>query len=389
MSVPWRDEPGTNLMKSLDTGSSMFTRYMQPIIQREQLAQQKALEEQMMQFRQKQLAQQWQQHVQSHALQQQQQDRLMEQFQHDKTLWPLYQQELQAKVKKAKYDAMPIGEKLKFLEDQMSNMNFGGASEPQTEEINLPEINLGQVASPIAGQTMQMPVEQPAQQTNPAMMDQQQLANAMLRAHLKELGLDPDYQTQAQKDANEMRKFEEKERIKAQNKKKENTEITQATRNEAQRIISATNSILPILNDLINMDIPNQNFSFLKPSDQEKYKRKSFLAADKLMTISKLPRIQESLHGALQLLRAGNFEDIGQYKEGLKELRSLVIQEATEQAEMLHTGRVPEVKLNFSEVTTGDNQGGEKPKLVIIRNKQTGEEKHVTEEQARKMGAIK
>jgi hypothetical protein len=95
----------------------------------------------------------------------------------------------------------------------------------------------------------------------------------------------------------------------------------------------------------------------LSPNDQAKYKRKSFLAADKLMTISKLPRIQESLHGSLELLRMGNFEDPALFKEGLKELRSSILDEAKDQQELLETGKIPEVSLNFSESTVWNWRG--------------------------------
>jgi hypothetical protein len=217
-----------------------------------------------------------------------------------------------------------------------------------------------------------------------------QKAHPYVAARLKKkFGYDPNEETPEEKAAQRISEFKEKEDYKYEKKKKDMTEVTPATRNEAQRIITATNSIVPLLNDLINMDIPNQNFALLSPNDQAKYKRKSFLAADKLMTISKLPRIQESLHGSLELLRMGNFEDPALFKEGLKELRTSILDEAKDQQELLKTGKIPEVSLNFSESTSGTTEGDKKEKMVIVRNKQTGEEKYVSEEEARKMGAIK
>jgi hypothetical protein len=89
-----------------------------------------------------------------------------------------------------------------------------------------------------------------------------QKAHPYVAARLKKkFGYDPNEETPEEKAAQRISEFKEKEDYKYEKKKKDMTEVTPATRNEAQRIITATNSIVPLLNDLISMDIPNQNFA--------------------------------------------------------------------------------------------------------------------------------
>lgn len=76
LNIPMPDLPGNALMKGLDTGSTLFSRYMQPIIQREQLAEQGKYHAGTLAQQQREMEQRQQQFLQELALRKQQERRL-------------------------------------------------------------------------------------------------------------------------------------------------------------------------------------------------------------------------------------------------------------------------------------------------------------------------
>jgi hypothetical protein len=392
--IPLPGSGGEALQRGVEQGSNMFQQFMGHGINLGRMHQQGQQFEKTHQLHEKQLEQAMQQHMQNLALHQQQEKRLQEAAQMAAKLHPYQIENLKAGIAQHQAKTQQLQKNQSLLEQLLNGGGFGQQSgipmQDMTQQQPAEPFSMGEGMQPgfnaFGGQNMQPPAPPPMETVKNGFSN---LTGPQAAFVKKQTGFDPFAETPQDKQAREMQSFREKEDYKAEKKKKDMTEVTPATRNEAQRIITATNSIVPLLNDLISMDIPNQNFALLSPNDQAKYKRKSFLAADKLMTISKLPRIQESLHGSLELLRMGNFEDPALFKEGLKELRSSILEEAKDQQEILETGKIPKVSLNFSESTVGTGEGDKKEKMVIVRNKQTGEEKYVSEEEARKMGAIK
>lgn len=394
--IPLPGNGAEALQRGVEQGSNMFQQLLGQGVNLGRMHQQGQQFDKTQAFNEKQLAQTWKQHLNNLALHQQQENRLAEAAKMAAQLHPWQVENLKSSIKMHQTKTADLQRKQTMLE-QMLNGTFGGQVGGEMQDMPQEEaqpFSMGEGMqpgfSPFGGQDMNAPKPPPMEAVKKGFGNLNGPQSAFVKS---QTGFDPFAETpqerrQAQRDA-QLDLHKQKKEFDTEQKKKDMDTITPATRNEAQRIISATNSIIPLLNDLINMDIPNQNFALLSPNDQAKYKRKSFLAADKLMTISKLPRIQESLHGSLELLRMGNFEDPALFKEGLKELRSSILAEAKDQEEILETGKIPKVSVQFSESTTGTSEGDKKEKMVIVRNKQTGEEKYVSEEEARKMGAIK
>ncbi len=100
-NIPMPDLPGTALMKGLQTGGDLYSKYMQPIIQREQIAQQQRDLAERGQYHQgsleqnkAHLEQQWKQHLQDLALRQQAESRMQSMAPYQKQLAQLRMQNL-------------------------------------------------------------------------------------------------------------------------------------------------------------------------------------------------------------------------------------------------------------------------------------------------------
>lgn len=118
LNIPNTDLPGNSFLKGLNTGSSMFSRLMQPIIQREQLAEQGRYHQGQLTHQERALQEQMKQHQQNYALKQ-----MMEQRR--AALAPLQQQVEQLRIQNLKNKADPNFKmnQFKAIADSMGGMN--------------------------------------------------------------------------------------------------------------------------------------------------------------------------------------------------------------------------------------------------------------------------
>ncbi len=321
-NIPMPDLPGNSLLKGLQTGGDLYSKYMQPIIQREQIAQQQRDLAERGQYHQgsleqnkAQLEQQWKQHLQDLALRQQTENRIG-------SLAPLQRQQLQFALQKAEREADPqkqmsyINQVLNGIESM--NGQQGGQQSQQSS---------AQGISPFQGQGMpnaqQMenqvapPSKEQIQQGFLSPQQRREMALNMMGVKIPKVTETPD-----QKRQREIETFKEKEAIKAQNKASGAPTSSVITSN--QNIIQAANNIIPQIDTLIASDIPNQ-FVNMSPDLQKSYESRYKSLADGLMTAFKWPKTDQALTMAKDLVKKGAFESDDAYKKRLEELKQEVI----------------------------------------------------------------
>ncbi len=167
LNIPLPGQPGDALLKGIDTGSQMFARLMQPIIQREQLAEQGQYHKGQLTHQQRALEEQMKQHQQDYALRQMAERRMGQNT-------ALQRQLLQQKIMEHELKTNP--KKLfKFIQGIKQQAAQNGAQmqsmpnmEPQSNEMALFEGNgmpsSEEMETPNSAQ--QMPQENQAQRSN-------------------------------------------------------------------------------------------------------------------------------------------------------------------------------------------------------------------------------
>lgn len=294
--IPLPGQPIDALLSGANTGSSMFARLMQPIIERQKMAQQ---------------AEQFKQEI---ALKKAAAARAGANS-------DLNRQVLQEQLLGLKHKNDPNWELQQFM-NAAKTMGGGGVGTPATP-APLEEFGQGQgIFSPEGLQDAQeIPEATPNGSVglNIEMFKQ----NPMLRGFFKhKFGVDPlavAPQTPEEKTASQMDLFKQKEALKAQNKGGDTP--TNAVLTQNQQAIQGIDTVLPMLDDLIKN--PNKiygRFDF-SPSKKAAYNAKTSGMIDTLIAAQSLPKVQASIDLVEQQIRRGTNETDESYIERLKDLR--------------------------------------------------------------------
>jgi hypothetical protein len=215
LNIPLPELTGDTLRKAFATGSNMYSNIMNPIISREQMANQKKMQEsqlaQQKQLQEAQLAQAWKRHIDELALRKQQEARLAANM-------GLQQQLLQHKLKGLKFD------------EAMQQMLMGGANTYPQQKMSHPNQEVGEGNGAFSQQGLQE-AQQPQQQAPqaspqgaPGMNFDMLRQNPMLRGFFKhKFGFDPlapAPETPDQKRAADLQSKMDLENLKTDNKAK-------------------------------------------------------------------------------------------------------------------------------------------------------------------------
>jgi hypothetical protein len=287
MNIPMPDLPGNAFLKGLDSGSSMFSRMMQPEIQRQQMGQQ------------------WQQHLDNLGIQQQAQSRLQKQFEQEQQDRAMLQQ----------------------------LMDGGGQSMGQPGQQQMPTQEYGQgmgMFTPEGLQNAQQQAQQvQAQRGQPGgAVNLEALRNSPIGRGLfkKFYGVDPVAeipQTPKQKQAAELELFKKKEQYKAQSGGDKNTNqvIT-----KAQNTVGGVVNALPIIDDLIK-DVGAGNVpgtilgGTFKRDQQANYASNISESAETLANALGYPNTEGGFHQAEKVVARDFGESDENYKKRLIKLK--------------------------------------------------------------------
>jgi hypothetical protein len=310
--IPLPGLPGDSFLKGVDTGSSMFSRMIQPVIQREQLAQQ------------------WQQHLQQKALQEQQLElqRQQEQRLASMTPYQIAQMEAAASANYANanlhnYQSNPEAQVdfIKMLSQIGGSPNIQGMQSEQDGESNIP--------------------------------------NPFVRGALKKfLGVDPF------EDEADFQSFVKKENF----KNNVSQEIpTNSTITANQSVVTAANTVLPVLEKLAAGEIPGKVGGLFSADKRANFGALSSLATDELMTIFNLPSTAASVEMVHELVTPRFNESTESVRKRIKDLIKRV-EHKRDQSHNLIKNR---------KVTIEDNKHGienkNKNKIVKTYNPDTDE----------------
>ncbi len=160
---------------------------------------------------------------------------------------------------------------------------------------------------------------------------------------------------------------------------------TKATITSNQSVITAANNIIPQIEELIHMSIPNQiTGKGLSPNKYQKYEGATNAIADGLMSAFGWPKTDQALTMAKQLVKRGKLENEESYKERLKGLIAELDGRRKMSTNILTNARVASTGSNAE-----SNLSIENGQMITIRNKRTGQTETVSIEEARMRGAIK
>jgi hypothetical protein len=126
LNIPNIGNNGEALLKGLQTGGDLFSKYMQPILQREQLAEQGQYHQGALKQQEAQLQQQWQKHLQDLALRQQAESRMQ-------SMAPLQQQMAQLQMQNLRNKMDPNRQMNQFMD--FYNKASGGSGDKIDMEL--------------------------------------------------------------------------------------------------------------------------------------------------------------------------------------------------------------------------------------------------------------
>lgn len=315
------------LIKGVDTGSTMYSRVMQPILEREK---QKQAEEHF---------------KKTFGLQQAAAGRAS-------ALQPLHQQMLEQQLLGLKHKNDPMYEinQWKALQDMiMGGGQPGGQSMPQ-EAAPTQEMGEGMGMFLPEGMQAAQQAPQATQGGNMGGINVEALRqNPMLRGFFKhKFGVDPlapMAQTPEDKQATALDLFQQKENIKKQNKGGDIPTDTVLTQN--QQALQGIKTVLPMLDELINNPKSVYGPTDFSPSKKAAYNAKTSGMIDTLVAAQSLPKVQASIDLVEQQIRRGTNESTDSYIKRLKDLRKDLTN---------RKGRAKDVLSNRKVDTSDDNE---------------------------------
>lgn len=297
MAIPLPGSFGDAFGKGIDTGSTLFQRMIQPVLERKKMEQQAA------------------QYQQDYGLRQQKEQRLAEmhpfqvaqaRFQQEQQ--PLMMDALKAKIaqsnasaKKSAYDADPQAQ-FKALQEIMSAIK-GGAP---TTGGGAPTTNDAFQGDPILAQFVK-----------------------------KTFGVDPNHETPGMKQERDLDTFQKK--INLKNNAAQDVP-TQATVTANQKTIQEVNSVMPLMNKLVEEG--GEKLTAGKTAADAKYLGRIKRIADVYMKAKGWPNTDTARNDAIALFKRGFNESPAEYKERMEEIRDELVHERNLSSEALKSKNI-------------------------------------------------
>lgn len=314
------------LMKGVDTGSTMYSRAMQPILDREHQKQAEEHFKQQMALRKAAFARSGaNSDIQRKILEQQ--------------LLGLTH----------KNDPMYELNQFAALQNMLTG---GGGGQGQAPAVPTQEMGegMGMFSPEGMADAQAAPVAPPTGggQGGPINLDALR-QNPILRGFFKhKFGIDPlapVAQTPEDKQAAALDLFQQKENIKKQNKGGDIPTNTVLTQN--QQALQGIKTVLPMLDELINNPKSVYGPTDFSPSKKAAYNAKTSGMIDTLVAAQSLPKVQASIDLVEQQIRRGTNESTDSYIKRLKDLRKDLIN---------RKGRAKDVLSNRKVDTSDDNE---------------------------------
>ena len=329
------------LMKGVDTGSTLYSRAVQPILERE---------------KQKQLEQHFQEQLKlSKAA-----------AARNASLMPYRLQELQDKHAAAQFERNMMNQ-LMGAESGGGDMGGGmGGSMPGAPAPQMPTEEMGQgqgaftpeglaqaqqaLSAPQGGAPQGGP--QSGGANNPLL--QKLMQNPMMRGWFKhKFGYDPlapTAQTPEDKQAMALDLFRQKEELKKQNKG--GAIPTNAVLTQNQQAVQGIDTVVPMLDELLeSKNIPGiMDFS---PGKKAAYNAKTSSMIDTLIAAQSLPKVQASIDLVEEQIRRKAGETVKDYKNRLQDLRDDLIKRRSRSKALLENRQVNTGEMPAQEKTLG------------------------------------
>jgi hypothetical protein len=157
-------------------------------------------------------------------------------------------------------------------------------------------------------------------------------------------------ETPEQKDARALELYKQKQDLK---NSKSLSIPTSKTISTNQAIVSASNNLIPQIDNLIAMNVPNQLIN-MSPNQQKVYEATTNALADSLMTVNNWPKTDQALEMAKSMVKRGRFESDHSYKLRLADLKKEVYSRG-QNANSILSGNNVALNPASNGMTTGQN----------------------------------
>lgn len=288
------------LMKGVDTGSTLYSRAMQPILDREHQKQAEEHFKQQMALRKA-------------------------AFARSGANSDIQRQILEQQLLGLTHKNDPMYELKQFA--ALQNMLTGGGMPGQEPQQPAPTQEMGEGMGMFSPEGMADAQAQPVAppqggQGGPINLEAFK-QNPLLRGFFKhKFGIDPvapAAQTPEDKQAMALDLFKQKEELKKQNKGGDVPTNTVLTQN--QQALQGIKTVLPMLDELINNPKNVYGPTDFSPSKKAAYNAKTSGMIDTLVAAQSLPKVQASIDLVEQQIRRGTNESVDSYIKRLKDLR--------------------------------------------------------------------
>lgn len=329
LNIPMPELPGSGFLKGIDTGSSMFSRMIQPILEREKQAQLERHFQEQLKLSKAAAARAGANSDIRRAL-------------------------LEQQLLAAQHSNDPMYEFNQF-KNLMGMMGGGGQGGGQLPQAPMQEMGEGMgMFSPEGLSQIQSQAPEAAPDAGMGMDFSALKNNPMLRGFFKKkFGFDPlaqAPQTPEEKQAAALDLFKEKEKIKAQSKG--GSAPTNAVLTQTQQALQGIDTVIPMLDELItSKDIPGiMTFS---PGKKAAYNAKTSSMIDTLVAAQSLPKVQASIDLVAEQIRRKTGETVSDYQARLKDLKKDLLKRRERAQGVLQTRKIntetPEDFRNMSE----------------------------------------
>lgn len=351
LNIPMPGNFGESFSRGINTGSTMFSRIMQPILERE---------------KQKQLENHFKQQMELQKAQ----------FARSGANADLTRQILQQQLLGLKNKNDPNYEINQYK--ALENLITGGQQAVPTQATPTQEVGQGMgVFSPQGLEEAQQGAPSSKQGgINLNLLRQHPMLRGFAKKHLGFDPLAPAPQTPEDKQAAALDLFKQKEAIKREGKGGDIPTNKVLTQN--QTAIQAIDTVVPMLDDLINHPDKVYGISDFSPSKKASYEAKTGGMIDMLVAAQSLPQVKESVHLVEDQIRRRTGEPTDDYIERLKDFKKDLLVRRGKSQEVVKTRKVNTAELPPSEKYKDTD-------LVIVEGP-NGEET-MTYAEAKKLGA--
>lgn len=317
LGIPLPGDFGHAFGQGLDTGSTLFSRIMQPKLQREGDQRQWAQHQQSIAQQEAQRQQAWQQHLQELAIRQAQEQRLAQ-------MTPYQIQAIEAQIGHHNAQSQGLAFDQNLLQQLLGNQN-GNQMQPF---MNMPNEQEGTPSqfNPSSGMETQM-----GQQGTQNIGDNPILAGLLK----KRLGIDVNAESPGMKSNRALEDFIKREQYK-QNQPKEM--LTPGVASKVQEEIFNIQKVKPELDQLIALE--PQTFTFLGTTNDANYNALTFRLADSLVKALNYPQTNESIKKMQDSLKIGKTESREYYQKRLQRLKNDLEEREIKGLELLGGKRV-------------------------------------------------